>query len=394
MMLLSLMALASCADANIFSEIPLSIDPPVLANPIALAVSPTRQKLYVINADSRVRYSDGSLVVFSLADPLNPQAEQAVSVPSFSGEVYLDDAAGWLYVTNRDSENEQDTQDTLLRINIDEASPNYLQVESFASAENPFGLDVLSDLSSLFVSAQGETLRYSTGDLSGFSVVALPETVGGEDVDLEQTRQLGLTPNEEFLWVSNLVDLSFLIHVPSMTAPTGSGRQELGSSAVDYAVSGTVATRDVGRDSRFLYVIEAVPSMLRVLDVDDLVAVDGPLQLIDIATLQVATIPLGGDPIKLLVDEANSRLYVSNRSSDYISVIDTDLLENVAYISISTPEVEETLEEGLAIDDGDQVFALAIYNNQYLYASHLETSKISIIDLNTLQVVKTFPDSE
>lgn len=386
--LAGLVSLSACTESDIFPAIPLTLDPPVLANPISMAVSPSRQRLYVINSNNRVLWVDGSLVIFDISDPLNPVAIQAVSFLPFSGELVLDETAGFLYVTSRKSENEANTLDQLIRVNIEESSPNFLETGLFESFNNPFGLASLND-QSLFVAAQDQVQRYEISDLSGVSVLSPSEAFAEEEeLDFEFTRQLGLSPNGEFLWLSNENGPSLILHTPSIPAPVGPGAQAVGVEAVDYLVLNTVNTRSVGRDSEFNYVVEGFPSALRVLDLALLAPVEGVVAEIDLSSLQVASIPLGVDPGALLVDASHNQLYVSNQGDDNVSVIDTQLFKEVARISIST--TPETLAETGDIDAGDQPYPLAL-SYPYLYVGHYQTNLISIINVETFERIKVFP---
>src|SRR5690348_12454889 len=98
----------ACAEDPILPKIPLTLNPYILANPISLATSATRQRLYVVNSNNRVAWEDASLLVMDLANPVAPQAIFVVGLPNFSGQAILDDANGFLYLPNRKSNEESD----------------------------------------------------------------------------------------------------------------------------------------------------------------------------------------------------------------------------------------------------------------------------------------------
>jgi YVTN family beta-propeller protein len=106
----------------------------------------------------------------------------------------------------------------------------------------------------------------------------------------------------------------------------------------------------------------------------------------------VAAVPVGFNPNEVVVDEANQRAYVSNTGSDDISVIDLNLRQEIVRISVNT--TGETQEDTGNADDGDQPFAMALANlggTNFLYVAHFETNLITIINVDTLQIVNTFP---
>lgn len=368
-------------------------------------------RLYIVNSNNTVIYEDSSLVVMDISDPVNPVFMSSVAIPNFSGQVVLDEARGFLYLPNRKSDNNGDKIDQVLRINIQEDSANYLAVESFESGEDPFGASFEGE--HLFVAAAGEVLRYNVNDLSRYSAVDLQFTSAqnskfGED-EVEEVRELSLSPSGAYLFVTNRIENMLILNVADINEPTQPGRNDLGNSAIDYVITGTSSTRGITRDSQYLYVVEGNPSSLKIMTDLGLVPNAGAANEISSASLQVAEIPLGGNPAEVLVDEAQQRAYVSNQRSDNISVIDLQLKQEIDRISIRTifdeannneedfDNYDETnFDRVLDNEDGDQPFAMMLFSfndKTYLYVAHFRSNKISIIDTETRKVIKILPSS-
>jgi DNA-binding beta-propeller fold protein YncE len=380
---------ASCAeDTSIFKNIPLTLDPILLANPIAMVASNGSKRLYVANSNNEVLWFDSSFYVLDISNPVAPTAVAVISIPNFSGNMLLDEARGYVYLPNRQSPNEADTVDQVVRININEASPGFLNVELFQSGQDPFG-GYFDGVESLYVCADSEALRYNVNDLTGYTAVDLAVTTAtGRLIEAEDTREVSLSPSGNNLFMTNRTDGMLIINVNQFTAPTGPGKIELGTEPVDYIVNGTISTRGATRDSQFVYVVDGVPPELRVMTDVGLAPVNGPAQEINTGSLQVASIPVGSDPGEVVVDEVNRRAYVSNTDDDTVSVIDTDL-----FVEITRVAVDNNLPPNF--DPGDGPFPLAIANvdgTNYLYVGNFFSNNITVVDADTLTVLSSFPD--
>ncbi|HCU25902.1 MAG TPA: hypothetical protein DF383_12870 [Deltaproteobacteria bacterium] len=379
---------AGCAGNTIFPNIPLTLDPIVLANPIALAVGSTSQRLYVVNSNNQVLWLDASFVILELSDPVHPTAIAAISIPNFSGNMILDEARGFVYLPNRQSPTDTNLNEQLLRININEASPDFLHVDVFASGFNPFGA-YYDGVGSLFVAAIQEGLRYNVDDLSGYTLadLAVTDSSQGPDFNAEGTRELSLSSSGNFLFVTNRTDNMLILDVNQFTAPTGPGQFTLGTEPVDYIVTGTNSTRGAARDANFIYIVDGAPPNLRIMTDSGLVPVSGPPQEITTGSMQVAAIPLGLDPGEVILDETLGRAYVSNTGSDDVSVIDLNLQTEIDRVP-----VDQNLP--LDVQPGDEPFAMATANIggvNFLYVANYDSDNITVINADTLSVVNAFP---
>jgi DNA-binding beta-propeller fold protein YncE len=387
LLLCALAAFTGCATASIFPPIPLNLSPLTLVNPIALVADPAAQRLYLVNSNNTVLFSDASFIILDIANPTSPQAIAVISIPSFSGQILLDVPRGFVYLPNRLSEEDTDTVDQVLRININEASPTFLTVEAFESGSNPFG-GFYDGTDSLFVACTFDALRYDVNSFLGFTNVDLSVTTAqGRALDASETRELALTPSGNFLFVTNQIDNMLILNVAQMPPPTTIGETNLGSEAVDYIVTGNVSTLGITRDSTYIYVVDGGIDALKIMTEAGLTPVTGPPQELSAASLQVASIPVGLDPQEVLVDEATGRAYVSNNASNDISVIDIGLQLEVNRIA-----VDENLPAGVPIGEGP--FGMALVNiggTNYLYVANFDSSNVTIIDANAGAVVGGFP---
>ncbi|MCC7344094.1 MAG: hypothetical protein IT573_04085 [Deltaproteobacteria bacterium] len=386
----SLLFLGACGENSIFIPIPLTLNPLVLANPIAMVASNAAQRLYVVNSNNLVLWEDASFVILDISNPANPTPLAVISIPNFSGNILLDEARGFVYLPNRQSAAEADLIDQVLRIHINEASPTFLQVDFFDSGEDPFG-GFFDGVDSLYVTASREALRYDVNNMLGFSKVDLSvTTAAGREIFADDTRELALSPSGNNLFVTNRTDNMLILNVNEMTPPTVAGVTDLGTEPVDYIVVGTNSTRGAARDSNFVYVVDGAPANLRILTDAGLTPVSGPPQEITTGSLQVAAIPIGNDPGEVIIDEPNARAYVSNTGDDTVSVIDLNLQAEITRIAV---------DNNLPVnsDPGDQPFPMAIANvggGNFLYVGNFDSNNITVIDADALQVVFAFPDIE
>lgn len=384
-------AFAGCQEATIFPNIPLTLDPLVLANPIAMAASASGKRLYVINSNNEVLWFDTSFMIFDITDPVVPAPIVVISVANFSGQMILDEPRGFVYIPNRQSGSESETVDHVLRININEASPGFLTVELIDSGASPFG--AFFNGVDLYVAAVQEAIRYNVDDFSGYTVTDLSVTTDEQrEVNAEDTRELAISPSGANIFVTNEADNMLILNAAEFVGPTAPGRTDLGTEPVDYVVTGPLSTRGVAADATFLYVVNVSPPSLNIMTDAGLAPVSGPPAEIASGSLQVASIPLGNNPGEVVLDEANARAYVTNTGDDTVSVIDTNLQQEIGRISVST--TEETQTE--ADDDfaGDQPFGLTLVNLDgvnYLYVAHFQTNIISVINADTLTLLGNFP---
>ncbi len=378
---------SGCAGDSIFQPISLSTTTPVLSQPIFMAVDEARARGYLINSDNYVRYSDASLLVLDLTDPLVPTVVAATSLKHFSGQAYLDTTTQILYIANRLSSDKVDENDQILRVNVDEASAGFLTIDEFGAGNDPFG--VASDGTNLFVVNEKSLDSYLLSDLDHRTQVDFSTlTAVGDPLTVDHTREVALSPSGQYLFATNRGERLQVINVSEIASPDTSLSVTLaGSEPVDYVLNNTDSTRGIASDSSYLYVVEGNPPALKVLSENNLPQVSGNPQEILISSLAVAEIPLGEDPNEIAIDETNHRAYVALTQESEISVIDTQLLVEVARVS-----VKDSLTAGLS--SGETPFGVSVVHsgaNTYVYVLNHETDNISILDAATLSIVATFP---
>lgn len=389
LLVLFFLTLSGCGESSIFPNIPLTTNPLVLANPIAMAASVANNRLYIVNSNNRVNYFDASFVIMDISNPVAPEAIAVISIANYSGQMILDEVRGYVYIPNRQSSSDEDNVDQVLRININEASPDFLQTDLVESGNNPFGAAFEDPF--LFVAATRQAIQYNVDDIfGGYSLVDLDNftTNLDEDPDTFGTRELALAPSGDNIFVTNQTGNMLILNRAEFLPPNGEPIFNLGEEPIDYVVEGSNSTQGAASDSQFVYVVEAAPDSLKVYTDAGLAPVVGdPLQ-ISSASIQVANIPVGTDPSEVLVDEANARAYVTNTGSDDLSVIDLNLYQEIARISVdTTPDIDQEDENQ---EEQDQPFALTLIPG-YLYVANFETNVIFIIDTNTLGVAGVFP---
>jgi len=379
--------LGSCATANIFQPIPLTLSPLVLINPIGLATNAAGTRLYLANSNNTVLYFDSSFVIMDTTNPTNPTPIAVISIPNFSGNVILDEPRGFVYIPNRESADKADIIDQILRININESSPQFLTVDFIDSASNPFG-GAYDGVSSFYSACTGQVVRYDVNSFTGFtSVDTNVTTAQGRVLKGDDTRELGLTPSGNFLFVTNRSDSMLILDVGQFPAPIAPGQTDIGTEAIDYILDSTDSTRGITKDANFIYVVDGTPPSIKILTEANLVAVNGAPQEIPSSSLQVAAIPVGNNPSEVVLDTANHMAYVSNTDDNNVSFIDTNLQVEVARI-----QMDVNLPPNVPIGQGP--FAMALINSggtNYLYVANFNTSNVTIVNADTRQVVTAFP---
>ena len=386
--------LAGCGEASIFPNIPLTTDPLVLANPISMVASAVSNRLYVVNSNNRVLWFDASFVIMDITNPISPVAIVVVSLPNFSGQIILDEARGFVYIPNRLSTSEADEEDQVLRININEASPSFLAMDLIPSAANSFGASF--DGTRLFVACTEDALQYNVDSFLGFTSVNMAVVTNeGRELDAMATRELSISPSGNNLFVTNELDNMLILNLSQFPPPSVPGETDLGQEGVDYIVTGSASTRGTTTDSSFVYVVSGAPDALQIMTDTGLDPVVGAPVEIPASALIVGSIPVGTNPGEVIVDEPKMRAYVSNTGDDTVSIIDLNLEQEIARISVQT--TDETQFTGGNFEDGDQPFGMALINiggTNYLYVAHFITNLISVINVDTLTLVNQFPPQE
>jgi YVTN family beta-propeller protein len=346
-----------------------------LAAPIAVAVDTARLRAYVVNSNLNFEFTGSTLSVLDITDPAAPvlltHPANPVSIPNFSGQIYLDTSSGLAHVPNRFSENSEDTTDVLLRINVDEASASFGAVDSFAGGENPFGIACCDASGRIYVVAAGGTLNvFDPADLSTSVQISLEIVLtSGELASGASSSEVLLLGSQAF--VTNRAGRIYVIN----TAEVG----DTTKNPIDSLILNVGDARGIATDGTLLYVVEGTEEaeILRVIDPATVTPVDPDttaIQEIDVATIQTATVALGNNPNEIVVFKGKA--YVTNQDDDTVTVI--DLASNTVTTTISV---------------GEEPFGMAAFTvgaTDYLYVANLISNSISVIDLASNIVVNTF----
>jgi len=376
-----------CAESSIFQPIPLNANPPVLAQPIFMAIDETTARGYLINSNNQVEWANASLMVLNLSNPVAPTVVKAVELQNFSGQAVYDPVAKLLYITNRFDENLGIAVNQIFVVNVDESSPNFLTMSQFTSEPNPFG--ITTDGTNLYTANTATLNLFPKADLSHRSFVEFNiQTTSGTIPITENTREVAISPTGQFLFVSNQDDVLLIldktqIPQPDPTLEVTSG----GSEAVDYVVSNTISTFGIASDANYVYVVQANPNMLQILTDRTLPVVAGPPQQILLSSVAVAQVPLGEGPQEIALDTVNGRAYVPNAFDNTLSVIDTTLFAEVARIIIPNTEPDQ-------FPEGPFPFGVSVGHFggvPFVYVLNQNTNNISIINGSTLTFVGNFP---
>lgn len=366
----------SCNDGVLFKEIGLE-----LAAPIAVAVDTTKKRAYVVNSNNNVEFTSTTFSVLDLTDPAAPvlldHANNPFPQPQFSGQIYLDAATGRAIVTNRESDNTEDHVDSILSINIDEASADFGSIDSFTSGENPFGLACCDAQGRLYVvnsggDGDGTLMAYNPADLSTF--VELSLAVSSHDhgsFNGEESTEVALLGNRAFvtsrfgnLYVINTDEVGDSTKNPIDAVVFNDDDGEYRGLATDGTL---IYVADAHKNVEALRIID--PSLIPVVDPDNAF-----INEIDIGDVQTGSVPVGEEPNEVAVFKGKA--YVSNKRDDTVTVI------NLA---------GNTVEATVAV--GEEPFGITpftIDGVDYVYVTNLRSNSISIIDPNTDTVIGTF----
>ncbi|MBI2974912.1 MAG: hypothetical protein HYY43_04915 [Deltaproteobacteria bacterium] len=354
---------SSCASEDIFPSIGTN-----LSNPVSIAIDSAANRAYLVNSNSKVFYETGSLQILDISTPAAPVLLNTVEMPNFSGQAYL--SGGYLYLTNRLSSNNSDTSDSLLRINIDEASASFLTIDAYAASSNPFGIAYDAVSANLYVATLGDQLDYYPIASPSRSSVALAplnlsDGTAVTDVDIREVviigRQAFATRPRDGLLVIDLDE-----------------------NNVDYYISDIFSPRGIATDGVNLFVASvdtsttALTNHLYVINPASLTALAGNATATridkDDSGLVVADVSVGTDLQEVAV--STNYIFVSNMGADSVSVIN-----------------RADYSKGSDITVGDEPFGMNVYPagaETHLYVTNIQSNSVSIIDLATLAVAATY----
>ena len=366
---LCIVVLCSCAGASVFPELGSNI-----AAPISLAVDEVNAKLFIVNSNSKILYNweEGSFQELDITNPLAPTLLSTLQTKSFSGETYIDNARGWVYMSNRYSL-EDDDPDRLYVIDLNAATSTPLILSENATAKNPFALACCYPDDKLWIGTGENVLQYwEIGSDVVQSMSLLADIDNGSAFTEVETFDVIINENQAFL--SRREGGVLVVNL-----------DESDVYAVDYVITNVGYPRGLHHDGTYLYLTtlqedgDDWKSRVLVVDIQALTPrTDNTTAALvnDDDGLIIATIDVEDDPWNIVgFDE---KLWVSCDDGEALVVISKDDYSILKTITIK-----------------GEPFSIASYttpdSSKYIYVGSLEDNIISIIDVSTLEIAATYP---
>ncbi len=326
-------------------------------HPFGLALSPDEKRLYVSN-----RW-DNSI---SELDARSGELTRSLSVIGEPHQLRTDSSGKYLYVTNLTANNVS-VVDT----------PSFRQVKVLEAGTSPFGMSLSPDSHYLYVSNQlSNSVPFRTPPVLELTVIDaqssfvagrrnLLSTVIGQDVAVSPDNQfvvLALELPKNLLPETQVYQGWMVTHGFAVleAGPTGRAAFLLLDEANLYYADpyGLVFSPDGHR----LYVSSSGVDMVSVINMDKvkslLKAEGGKFGISDeairlysrhlglSAEYVEARVPTGNNPKDLAISPDGQSLYVANRLSDTVLVVDTRSNKAVASIDLGGPKIETPLRRG------------------------------------------------
>jgi YVTN family beta-propeller protein len=370
--------ITGCSTSTIFQPLGSNI-----SSPNGIAIDATANRLYLVNSNSNVLYdwTQGSVQILDLTDPLHPKLMNTIATQSFSGEDVIDsNGRKLLYTTNRYSEQTTVTQDHLLIMNIDESSADFTTVSSVLTAKDPYGLFCCYPADRMWIATEGNELDFiDLATQTVGSVNLLQPISNGGTFSQSQTSFIAIKGNQAFLQRFNGGIL--ILNLDTAADPT--------KNPIDYWIEDINNPTGVATDSTYLYVADQETidgnwtPLLLVVDLSKLPPLtDNALTQVkqrDVDGLVVNQIQVARNPQRVFL--TSQYAFVTCNDSDdqgFVSVIDLATKTRVTDIQV-----------------GKQPFGMALYApggvEKYLYVGNVESNTLSIIDIASLTVVGTYP---
>lgn len=354
-----------------------------LAAPISVAVDTAKKRAYVVNSNNNFEFTSTTFAVLDLTDPAAPVylniANNPFPAPNFSSQIYLDTAAGVVYTPNRESDNQDDFVDNLLRIHIDETSGNFGAIDSFTAGENPFGIACCDALGRIYVvnsggDGDGTLDVYDPADLSTFTRLSLAVITDGHgDFDGQESTEVVLSGNRAF--VSSRFGNIYVINTTEIGDTSKNPIDSLifNDKDGDYrglAVDGTnLYVADADRDIDALRVID----LTKIPEVTTDVATISEFDINDVQSAQI-DLPEDGEPNEVAIFKGKA--YISNLDDDTVSVV--DLATNALVTNVAVE------------DEPFGITPFTIDGIDYVYVTNLRGNSISILDPDSNTILNTF----
>lgn len=347
----------------------------------AMSVNAAANRLYVVNANSRVYYdsTQGSFQVYDITNPRAPSLIKTAETLSFSGEVYVDAATNTAFIPNRYTANDGATQGQLFNFNVDEGSPNFLTGTETAIDKDAFAIDCCYPANRAWITTWMNELQYvDVTDASSSGAISLITNLdNGSVLTNGFTSFMAIIGNQAFL--SRTFGGIMVVNLDEVGVA--------GSVPMDYLITDIESPRGIATDGTRLYVVgegsvdDTWTRYMLVIDPSTLVprtdnTTTALIDKDDSGILQ-ATVVVGNNPQQVILSTGHA--FVTNQDDDTVTVIDIP-----SYIVNTTIPV------------GDEPFSMALYTipggaDQYVYVGNATANNISIIDIPSLSVAATYP---
>ena len=368
----------SCANSSgIFPSVSTSTaeNSVLLANPIDLVIDQTNSQIIIANSNFDVYVETGSLAVLTVdaSSPSAPElsATQILPTDNFAGRMHFDGTN--LIIPFRESFPTDDSVDIINKYTVGSGSVTLDSTNSIAA--NPYGIDfdgtnffVISD--DKFVEIDSNLQTLNTIDLT------VAENNDLTSSDSSFVLEVAYDSTNDRAFVSNNNGRIFVV--------------DTNQNEVDYVISGIELSRGLLIHQNNLYVADTNSNAIWVLNLNDLEdTTSGPIE-IDDSGISTQTISVGSTPANMALDATNNRLYVTNSNEDSISVIDTNINQEIHRIQVGTDDLTN-FNRGVTQPYG---LKLGTFNGtQYLFVTGLTSSSIAMIHTQSLNVVEVYPNT-
>ncbi len=349
-----------------------------LSSPINITVDSTTNRAYLINSNNAYNYTTGSFQVYDITTPTAPKLLNTAIMDNFSGDSYYDLAEKFIYTANRFSTDVSVLQDHILRVNIDETSANFLNIDTYSDGQNPFAMAFDAVTGTIYTATSDGYLDYFT--------LAAPATINSLSLFNLNLSDGNVLPQAQQREITIVGRQAYL------TRPDGGVMIfDIDGKKLDYLIWDISSPRGITYDGTYVYVVSVDSSTSN----SNLIAINpaafpilpptGIVTLTSQTTAGVvaATVQVGIDTL------ADAQEVTFSTNPSYIFV--TNMGDNSLSI-INRPALTKTVAD---ITLGTQPFGMGIYTvgsvDQYLYVTNLQSNNISIINLATLAVVAAYP---
>jgi YVTN family beta-propeller protein len=345
-----------------------------------------------VNSNLAAEFLDASMVILDISDPEAPvfldNPNNPVSIPSLSGQTFLDETSQQLFVTNRFSENKNDVIDDLLVIDVNEGS-NLGTLQTFEAGENPFGIACCDSSDRFYVVSDGTLEVFSLNDPSQKVSRSLEVILSnGTSFSGLSSTHVAILDNQAF--VSNRAGVIYVINLDTVG--------DTSKNPIDYLITNLDDLRSIATDGTNIYIAEVDfedddVTRFRSIDpttVPPIADNEGTVIEVDVEDTEEypdilkQSFALGLEPQETLI--FNNMAFVTNMDSNSVTAFDISDPDNV-----SLETTIDLTDGGFTSDEPFGMAAATIDGTDYLYVTNLDSDNISIVDLTTNTVVGTYP---